>query len=132
VVPGGPTVRRRPVPEEEPVSIQTGTPSDQELAALRAELLRLREENEADLRRARRVLEDLNEDKLLVDPSMREESTNAEYLLEDATTIIGKIDAALGRMDQRTFGTCLRCGNPIPIARLKVRPYEPTCVGCSS
>jgi RNA polymerase-binding transcription factor DksA len=114
------------------VSIHTGTPSEQELAEVRAELLRLREENEGDLRRARLALDDLTEKKLLVDPSMREESTSAEYLLEDATTIIGKIDAALARMDQGRYGTGARCGNPIPLGRLRVRPYEPTCVSCSS
>jgi RNA polymerase-binding transcription factor DksA len=85
------------------VSIHTGTPSEQELAEVRAGLLRL-----------------------------REESTSAEYLLEDATTIIGKIDAALARMDQGRYGTGARCGNPIPLGRLRVRPYEPTCVSCSS
>jgi RNA polymerase-binding protein DksA len=114
------------------VSIHTGTPSEQELAELRAELLRLRQDNEDDLRRARQALEDLTENRLLVDPSMREESTSAEYLLEDATTIIGKIDGALARMDRGEYGTCTRCGNPIPIGRLRVRPYEPTCVACSS
>ncbi|MCU0282774.1 MAG: TraR/DksA C4-type zinc finger protein [Candidatus Nanopelagicales bacterium] len=113
------------------MSLHTQTPSDQELAELRSTLLRLREENEADLRRARAALDDLTANKLLVDPSMREVSTNAEYLLEDASTIIAKIDAALARMDQGTYGTCARCGNPIPLGRLRVRPFEPACVACS-
>ena len=56
----------------------------------------------------------------------------ALYLLDDATTIIVRIDAALGRMDEGTYGVCTSCGQPIPIGRLRVRPYQPTCVGCSS
>jgi DnaK suppressor protein len=113
------------------VSLHTQTPSEQELAELRAVLQRLREENEADLRRARAALEDLSQNKLLVEPSMREVSTNAEYLLEDASTIIAKIDAALARMDDGSYGVCVRCGSPIPLGRLRVRPYEPACVACS-
>jgi RNA polymerase-binding transcription factor DksA len=58
-------------------------------------------------------------------------STNAEYLLEDASTIIAKIDAALARMEEGRFGVCVRCGSPIPLGRLRVRPYEPACVACS-
>jgi DnaK suppressor protein len=113
------------------VSLHTQTPSEQELAELRAVLQRLREENEADLRRARAALEDLSQNRLLVEPSMREVSTNAEYLLEDASTIIAKIDAALARMDDGGYGVCVRCGSPIPLGRLRVRPYEPACVACS-
>lgn len=99
---------------------------------LRAVLLRIRAENEADLTRARATLADLSASGLLSDPSMREESTNAEYLIEDASTIITKVDAALARMDAGTYGVCTRCGAPIGPGRLRVRPYEPTCVTCSS
>ena len=110
----------------------TDTAAPAEYAELRELLLRIRSENEADLLRARAALADLSTNGLLVNPSMREESTSAQYLIDDATTIIGKVDAALARMDEGTFGVCTRCGNQIGIARLRVRPYEPTCVSCSS
>ena len=103
-----------------------------ELAELRSILLRLKAENEADLQRARAALDDLSRNRLLDDPSLREVGTNAEYLLGDATSIIDKIDAALVRMDAGTYGTCSSCGRPIPVARLRVRPYQPTCVACSA
>lgn len=114
------------------MSTNTAHLTQADLAELRSLLLRLREENDDDLRRAREALADLSSNGLLVDPSMREVSTNAEYLLEDASTIITKIVAALDRMDSGAYGTCTSCGQAIPIGRLRVRPYEPTCVHCSS
>lgn len=105
--------------------------SKQDLDELRGILRRLREENDADVRRARETLADLSANGLLVNPSMREVSTNAEYLLEDAGGILAKIDAAEGRLDAGTFGTCTSCGGSIPMSRLRVRPYQPTCVACS-
>lgn len=41
------------------------------------------------------------------------------------------IDAALGRLDDGTYGVCVVCGQPIPPARLEVRPTAATCVGCA-
>ena len=105
--------------------------TEQDFTELREALLRVREENEADLRRSHETLDDLGRNGLLVDPSMREVSTNAEYLVEDATSIIEKIDTALVAMDTGAYGTCAACGNPIPLGRLRLRPYEPKCVACS-
>lgn len=114
------------------MSMEITTLSEQDLQELRGLLERLREENEADLARARATLDDLGAEGLLVDPSMREESTNAEYLLQDASGIIAMIDSALARMAAGGYGTCTSCGMPIPIGRLRARPYSPTCVACSS
>ena len=114
------------------MSMHTATPTESELGELRALLDRLAEENEADLRRARTTLDELGETGLLVDPSMREESTAAEYLVQDATGILEKIDGARKRMADGTYGRCTSCGAPIPFGRLKARPYSPTCVACSS
>ena len=114
------------------MSTSTASLTEADRAELRALLQRLRAENEDDLRRARETLAELGANGILVDPAMREVSTNAEYLLDDASTIIGRIDAALGRMEDGTYGVCTSCGQPIPIGRLRVRPYQPTCVRCSS
>lgn len=103
-----------------------------DLAELRALLERVRQENQDDLARSRAQLDDLSANGLLDDPGLRTESTNAEYLIADATSIIGEIDAALARMDAGTYGVCTSCGNSIPLGRLKLRPYSPTCVNCTS
>lgn len=100
-------------------------------AALRQSLLRLREENEADLREAHATLTTLVEDGTRGSASMREVEANAEYMVKDASEIIAQINAALQRMDDGTYGLCLNCQSPIPVERLELRPYGPTCVPCS-
>lgn len=41
-----------------------------------------------------------------------------------------KIDEALERLEDRSFGLCLDCGEPIDIERLVLRPYTRYCVTC--
>ena len=42
-----------------------------------------------------------------------------------------EIAAALERVDAGTYGICIVCGQPIPAARLEVRPMATTCVACA-
>ena len=42
--------------------------------------------------------------------------------------LMGKIDRALARMDEGTYGICSRCGRPIEKARLKALPYADLCI----
>lgn len=42
------------------------------------------------------------------------------------------VDAALGRLDAGTFGTCVRCGKPIAEARLKALPWAAHCIDCQA
>jgi DnaK suppressor protein len=53
-----------------------------------------------------------------------------ESLEENAETIVQEIDAALRRIEDGTYGTCVRCGNPIPEERLAAVPYAVLCVTC--
>ncbi|HEX3291237.1 MAG TPA: TraR/DksA C4-type zinc finger protein [Gaiella sp.] len=53
-----------------------------------------------------------------------------ESLEENAETIVQEIDAALQRIEDGTYGTCVRCGNPIPDDRLAAVPYAVLCVSC--
>lgn len=39
--------------------------------------------------------------------------------------------AALARIDDGTYGICIRCGQPIPKGRLEVRPMATMCVPCA-
>lgn len=43
---------------------------------------------------------------------------------------VREIDAALARMDAKTYGSCVDCGAPIPLERLEVRPQASRDVGC--
>jgi DnaK suppressor protein len=40
------------------------------------------------------------------------------------------IDSALLRINAGTYGTCVDCGQPIPVARLKAEPTAERCVQC--
>lgn len=42
------------------------------------------------------------------------------------------VDAALARLDAGTFGTCLRCGQPIAPARLEALPWAAQCIACQA
>ena len=52
-------------------------------------------------------------------------------LLAQAVTQIAEIDAAIGRLDDGTYGICVRCGQPVGAERLAARPAAATCVRCA-
>jgi RNA polymerase-binding protein DksA len=55
----------------------------------------------------------------------RERDLSIENNVRD---LMGKIDRALVRMDEGTYGICSRCGKPIEKARLKALPYVDLCI----
>ena len=42
-----------------------------------------------------------------------------------------RISAALNRAGAGEYGYCIRCGEAIPIARLRLDPATPVCVSCA-
>jgi DnaK suppressor protein len=55
----------------------------------------------------------------------RERDLSIENNVRD---LMRKIERALARMDERTYGICSRCGKPIEKARLKALPYVDLCI----
>jgi RNA polymerase-binding protein DksA len=55
----------------------------------------------------------------------REKDLSIENNVRD---LLRKIDAALERMDAKTYGLCERCGRPIEKARIKALPYAELCI----
>ena len=51
-------------------------------------------------------------------------------LRERERHLMGKIDDALSRIDDGSFGVCEECGETIGIARLQVRPITTLCIKC--
>jgi DnaK suppressor protein len=51
-------------------------------------------------------------------------------LNNNASEIIERIDAAFTRMDEGSYGTCTRCGQPIATERLEALPYAEYCITC--
>jgi len=46
--------------------------------------------------------------------------------------LIKKIDEALDRINQNTYGICERCEEEIPYPRLKARPVTTLCINCKT
>ena len=46
--------------------------------------------------------------------------------------LLAKIDDALERIEDGTFGTCVECGTEIGIKRLKARPVVTLCIECKT
>lgn len=53
-------------------------------------------------------------------------------LADNGQEVLYKIDEALKRIEEKTFGVCLECSKPINKARLKVVPFAEYCVPCQS
>ena len=44
--------------------------------------------------------------------------------------VLQRIEQALKRIDEQSFGACVECQKAIPVARLKAIPYAETCLKC--
>jgi DnaK suppressor protein len=55
----------------------------------------------------------------------REKDLSIENNVRD---LLAKIDRALKRIDDGTYGVCERCGKPIEKARIKALPYVDLCI----
>ena len=53
-------------------------------------------------------------------------------LLENDEDTLGQIEAALERIEEATYGSCVECECRIPKTRLNAIPYTPHCVKCAS
>jgi RNA polymerase-binding protein DksA len=51
-------------------------------------------------------------------------------LEENSEHVLNAIDEALKRIDEGTYGTCVRCGNRIGEERLEAMPYAEKCIDC--
>lgn len=52
-------------------------------------------------------------------------------LAEAASFKLRQVDDAIARLDAGDYGICAGCGQPIPTARLEVRPFATHCVACA-
>ena len=56
------------------------------------------------------------------------DADNQAALLDNAADQREQVLAALARLDDGTYGTCVDCGQPVPDARLEVRPEAARCI----
>jgi DnaK suppressor protein len=53
-------------------------------------------------------------------------------LMETEGGTLDKIEGALERMEDSTYGQCEECGGKIPKKRLNAIPYTAMCIKCAS
>ncbi len=53
-------------------------------------------------------------------------------LREREQGLLGKVDAALLKIDSGEYGECVSCGEDIGVKRLKARPVAELCIECKS
>ena len=51
-------------------------------------------------------------------------------LRDRSTAQLALVEDALARLDDGSFGACVRCGKPIAAARLEALPWAATCIDC--
>jgi DnaK suppressor protein len=63
--------------------------------------------------------------------SMKFEYEKELSLERNSLDLLHKVERALVRVDDGSYGFCESCGSEIPIARLEVLPYATMCVTCA-
>lgn len=60
------------------------------------------------------------------------ERQHVAALITAARERLGQVDAALSRLDDGSYGSCERCGQPIGADRLAARPAAASCLRCAA
>ena len=78
----------------------------------------------------------LSSDQSAADPLDRatidSEYTTSVRIRTRESRLIAKIDAAIDRIEDGSFGICLECEEDISVARLKARPVAALCIQCKT
>ncbi len=70
-------------------------------------------------------------DQHMADAANPMQNREMDLSLEDnAKRMLGKIDRALEKFEENTYGTCDNCGKEITEARLEAVPYANLCIEC--
>jgi len=84
--------------------------------------------------RMRDVRADGNKDRDVLDQGESSEvdiQEDIEFaLIQMKSETLNKINAALGRLDEGTYGNCYECGDEIAEARLRALPFAARCKDC--
>jgi len=89
------------------------------------------------LQDAERTVNEMTEkDESFADPADRasweSEATRDLRIRDRERKLVSKIDEALARLADGTYGECEECGEMISVGRLKARPVTTLCINCKS
>jgi RNA polymerase-binding transcription factor DksA len=58
------------------------------------------------------------------------DSSTARRSVDDIERLLDGVEAALGRLDEGTYGVCVSCGSPLTDERLTASPTATRCAAC--
>lgn len=64
--------------------------------------------------------------------SLEINQANLQKIGKRETYLLKKIDLALKKIDDGTYGECESCGEPIAVGRLMARPVAQLCIDCKT
>lgn len=84
-----------------------------------------------------RTVEDMGEEHdSFADPSDRaaweSDSTRDLRIRDRERKLLDKVDEAIKRLEEGTFGECDECGEMITVGRLRARPVTTLCIECKA
>jgi DnaK suppressor protein len=91
------------------------------------------EARQAELRPSMRRRDDIAVERasdILDEVQLAAEREFATRSLERAAKLSRDVRAALARMDEGTYGTCVNCEEEIGMKRLNALPWTPLCIRC--
>jgi DnaK suppressor protein len=104
-----------------------------ELEKYRRLLEQKKAELSTELAKARSAEEETNEEATqdIADKAVSSYTREFLYSLTDGErTVLRRIDEALARIDEGTYGSCMNCGASLSEKRLNAVPWAPHCVDC--
>jgi len=110
--------------------------NETEIATFRARLLAMQAGLEAEDVLGREGQKTVELDQQSVDRLSRMDALQQQAMARATQArrgqMVGRIGAALARIDEGEFGYCLDCGELIALKRLELDPTIPTCLSCAS
>lgn len=103
------------------------------LDIIRKRLIELREDLLTEIRRKNTEAATLTDEGVpdIADLGLTDNLKEFLHLLGDSKREeLIKIDEALERLEEETYGLCMDCGEPVDIERLELRPHTRYCVTC--
>ena len=92
---------------------------------------RIDNEARALLLQRRQALHRGHPDGNAIEVVLRDDAVAHGIVADKVVRELARIDEALGRIDQGRYGTCLSCGGPLGLQRIRAIPEARYCMGCS-
>ena len=111
---------------------RTVTPMNHDLETFRAQLTIERDRLREEIGEAIEAPDQMTYGSQAAAASQVFEQQRDLALRDRAVQHLAQVDAALGRLEDGTFGRCVRCGRAIAPARLEALPWAAHCIDCQT